>query len=215
MMNTSVKNDISFQAKVGKRLLRQVRKEFDNNEIKVEKFEKMFQDTFQRNVDENLVIDIDKNKNLVFSHLSIPNVKYASSKVRNGNQSIAKYVMNECSKTYGYGEYMLFKNIISKSHNKGKDIDEISKFEENLSNKNSKKSFLELIKVAKLIKKENPETKLTKDEFEIMSMKIVEEELKTLGTDLNNIMNNLSIISKDVGLSDNSSCSYVSFYNVK
>jgi len=84
-----------------------------------------------------------------------------------------------------------------------------------LSNKNSKKSFLELIKVAKLIKKENPETKLTKDEFEIMSMKIVEEELKTLGTDLNNIMNNLSIISKDVGLSDNSSCSYVSFYNVK
>jgi len=123
MMNTSVKNDISFQAKVGKRLLRQVRKEFDNNEIKVEKFEKMFQDTFQRNVDENLVIDIDKNKNLVFSHLSIPNVKYASSKVRNGNQSIAKYVMNECSKTYGYGEYMLFKNIISKSHNKGKDID--------------------------------------------------------------------------------------------
>jgi len=47
MMNTSVKNDISFQAKVGKRLLRQVRKEFDNNEIKVEKFEKMFQDTFR------------------------------------------------------------------------------------------------------------------------------------------------------------------------
>ncbi|MBR5554644.1 hypothetical protein IKU74_01395 [bacterium] len=181
MINNSVKNNLSFQARVGKRLLNQVRKDFDGRKDKVEKFEKLFQDTFQHNVDDDLVIDIDKNKHLVFSHLANPYIKYASGRVYNGNNPIMHSVMNECSKTYGYGEYMLFKNVISKLHNKGKSIEEISEFEQNLTRVKSKKTFSELINVAKRIKSENPNAKLTKDEFEIMGMKVFEEKINADG----------------------------------
>ena len=47
------KNNISFQARVGKNLINQARKEFKYNQVKVDKFEKMVEDTFKNNVDEN------------------------------------------------------------------------------------------------------------------------------------------------------------------
>ena len=206
--------NISFQAKVGKNLINQAKKEFNYNQVKVDKFEKMVENTFKNNVDENFVIDIDKNKNLVFSHLALPSVKYMFKRAYSTNGSIALSVINECSKNVAYGEFMLFKNIISKLHKDGKNIDEISKFSENLERENSKTSFSKLISIAKMIKEENPKSRLTNDEFELMSMKKAEEEMKMDGTELNNLIKNLDIKFSSKGVDEEAGCTFVSFYNV-
>ena len=209
------KNNISFQARVGKNLINQARKEFKYNQVKVDKFEKMVEDTFKNNVDENFVIDIDKNKNLLFSHLAMPSVKYMLKRAYNPNNLITLSVINECSKNVAYGQFMLFKNIISKLDKAGKDMNEISKFSENLMSENSKTSFSNLITVAKMIKEENPKSKLTNDEFELMSMKKAEEEMKIEGTELNNLINNLEIKFSSKSVKEEAGCSFVSFYNIE
>lgn len=212
MINFDVKNNISFQAKVGKNLLKTVRSDFNYDQCRVDKFVRLVEDTFQNNVDENFVIDIDKNKNFVFSHLAEPTVKYSRKTYYNANTPIAYSIITECSKNIANGEFMLFKNIISHFYNKGKSLDEILEFGKNLTRDKSKESFSNLVNVSKKIKEENPQSKLKLYEFDMIELKIAEEEIQTEGTDLNKMIKAFDI--KFAGNEEGSSMSFFTFHDM-
>ena len=44
-----------FKAKLGKNITQTLRKEFEYNPVKLQKYEQLFQDTFKKNIDENTI----------------------------------------------------------------------------------------------------------------------------------------------------------------
>ena len=68
--------NITFQAKPGSKLLKSVKKEFHGDKERTRKFAGLFEDTFTNNTDKNTVIDINKNKNLIFSNNLFPNTLF-------------------------------------------------------------------------------------------------------------------------------------------
>ena len=181
-MELTINNEFSFRAKLGKRLLKQINKEFKNEKVRTNKYVALFDDTFTRNIDKETVVDITKHNNLVFSNTNFPDVKYQhSSKIRT-MYGIAKTLINECSRTISGGEIYLFKNIIRKYLNKGIDFSELEQMAEKIINTTSRERFLEKIKVAERIKKEFPETTFSNEEFDYMQNKIMQEEAEIPGT---------------------------------
>ena len=114
-----------------------------------------------------------------------------SFRVMENAKNIAKTLINECSKIFSSGENDLFKIIISKYSNKGYDIQKLKNSANNLiKNSNSKKYFLENLQIAERLKKENPKSALTGDEFLYMQNKIMQEEAETPGTELYDLVHN-------------------------
>ena len=62
-MDLTINNDISFRAKLGKNLLKQINKEFGHDKIRMNKYVQLFDDTFASNIDKETVIDINKKRN--------------------------------------------------------------------------------------------------------------------------------------------------------
>lgn len=184
-------NDISFRAKLGKNILKKVNKEFKGDKKRVDKYVQLFNDTFVSNIDKETVVDINKNRNLIFSNTNFPNVKYQLDSQIRETSSIAKTLINECSRTIGSGEIYLFKNIISKYLNKGYDFCELKHLAKNICNPKSKEYFLEKIKVAERIKQEFPETKFSETEFDYMQNIIMQEEAETPGTKIYELIHKL------------------------
>ena len=183
-------NNISFRAKLGKNVLKQVSKEFNNDKTKIAKYEKMFDDVFAQNIDKNTVVDINKDMNFVYSNDLFPVVKYQSKSKLLARKDIAKSLINECSREISYSEHNLFKVIVSKSLKSKKDFQPIQQKAEYLSNKRSKKAFNETIAIAKRLLKENPDSELTNSEFSYMSNKMLQEEAETPGTELYDLVHN-------------------------
>lgn len=185
-------NNLSFRAKLGKNILKKVNKEFYGDKTKVEKYLQLFDDTFISNIDKETVVDINKNKNFVFSNNSFPNVKYQHySKVREVN-NIAKVLINECSRIFVGGESSLFKIIICKYMNNGVEPQHLRQLADKvLTNAKSKESFLEIIKVAERIKKDYPDSKFSSDEFDYFHNVIMQEEAETPGTKLYELIKKL------------------------
>lgn len=181
----------SFQAKLGKNLTQELRKEFKYNSTKLEKFEKIFQDTFKKNIDENTILDINKENKLMFSHSLFPRIKYCQNYKLPKDNFLGKRILNECSKTIGNGEYNLFQLIISTSIKNGGSLKKLLKISKKIKNNTSKQRFQDLLNVANLIKKENPKSKLTHNDFANMEMKIMEEEMHREGSELSNLIKNL------------------------
>ena len=77
MVNMYSYNNISFQAKVGKNALKTVKNEC-HSDNRVAKFKQLFEVTYAKNIDENTVVDLDKNNNYIFSHTAFPKIKYKS-----------------------------------------------------------------------------------------------------------------------------------------
>ena len=182
-------NELPFQAKLGKNIIKKINREFNYDKTRTDKYARLFEDTFASNIDIETVIDINKNNNFVFSSNHFPSIKYQYISKLRTNKNIAKILINECSKIFSSGENDLFKIIISKYLNKGYDIQKLKKIVNNLIiNTSSKKHFLENLQIAERLKNENPNSALTKDEFLYMQNKIMQEEAETPGTELYNLI---------------------------
>ena len=182
-----------FQAKLGKNITQTLRKEFEYNPAKLQKYEQLIQDTFNKNIDKNTILDINKENKLMFSHTLFPRIKFCQNYKLPKNEPLGKRIINQCSRTIGNGEYNLFQLIISTSINNGKSFNKLFKLSEKLENDSSKKSFQNLLNIATRIKKENPKSKLTFNDFSSMQMKIMEEEMHTEGSELSNLIKNLGL----------------------
>lgn len=188
-MEITVK-DMSFRAKLGKNIIKQVNREFNNDKTKLDKYTHLFEDAFASNIDKETVVDINKNRNFVFSNNNFPDVKYQHSIKMKKTDSMAKALINECFKLFGEGEYGLFKVIICKYANKNTDFHKLEQYAESIINSKSRESFLEKIKVAERFKKEYPDSKISREGFDYMQNIIMQEEAETPGTKLYNLIHN-------------------------
>ncbi len=189
-MNNQV-NNISFGAKLGNNLMKKISKEFDYDQNKINKYSKLFEDTFVSNIDENTVVDVNKSGYFVFSNSKYPQIKYQYKNSKLRAKNIVKVLLNECSKTFSNAENNLYKVVIGYHLRHGKSVQFLENFANSaLINSKSKKNFLENLDIAKRIIKENPDSKLSKYDFDYMLNKMMQEEAKTPGTALYDLINN-------------------------
>ena len=191
-------NNIAFEARVGKNALKILKNDFGGDTDKVAKFEHLFDDTFSKNIDNCTVVDVDKSGNYVFSHSEFLKMKHKTTEKPVFKKSFANSLLQECPKTLARIENKMFRTIISKSINSGKSFEDLENIAQKVfKNEKSKNKFLENLSVAKRIKKEYPKSKLKNFEFDYMNMVILEEEAKTPGTDLYNLINNFGKLTFD------------------
>ena len=191
-------NNIAFEARVGKNALKILKNDFGGDTDKVAKFEHLFDDTFSKNIDNCTVVDVDKSGNYVFSHSEFLKMKHKTTEKPVFKKSFANSLLQECPKTLARIENKMFRTIISKSINSGKSFEDLENIAQKVfKNEKSKNKFLENLSVAKRIKKEYPKSRLKDFEFDYMNMVILEEEAKTPGTDLYNLINNFGKLTFD------------------
>ena len=184
-MEVNFYTNISFCAIPGKNLLKSVEREFNGEQTKVKKFIGLFNITYADTVEKNTVIDIDKNKNYVLYNLNFPKVKHKPRAHLADGKSIAEAMITECPKVFGWGEQLLFQDVVRKSIKNGIPLEELEiTVKQKFHEQKSQQQFLDIIKCAKRIQKENPKSKFTDIEFEIMDNKIGQEEINTPGTPL-------------------------------
>lgn len=185
-------NNISFQAKIGHNALKTVKNECHSDK-QVAKFKQLFEDTFAKNIDENTVVDLDKNNNYIFLHTAFPKIKYKSKQKPIFKKSFLNSLLQECPKTLTNLEIKMFRTIISKYIKLGITFDKLENFAyEILKNKKSREHFLENLNLAIRIKNKNPKSQLKNFEFEYMMNKVMEEQANTPGTDLYDLVHNFS-----------------------
>lgn len=184
-------NDISFQARAGKNVLKIVKKEFNGDKIRTAKFEQLFEDTFAKNLDENTIIDLDKNNKYIFSHPAFPKIKHKSPEKPVFKKSFANSLLTECPKILGSIEIKMLRTIIAKSIKSGRSFEDLENFAQKIfKNEKSKENFLENLNLAKRIKKEYPKSKLKDFEFDYMLNVVLEEQANTTGTEMYNLVHN-------------------------
>ena len=191
-------NDISFRAKIGKNLLKKINEEFGHDKVRTDKYVQLFDETFARNIDKETVVDINKNRKFIFSNDNFQGVKFQHRSKMRKTESAAKTLINECSRIFGGGENDLFKVITRKYLEKGADFSELKKLAEKITNPKSREFFLEKVKAAERLKKENPETKFSFDEFDYIQNVIIQEEAVTPGTKLYDLIHSLDKIKFDI-----------------
>ena len=191
-------NDISFRAKIGKNLLKKIYEEFGHDKVRTDKYVRLFDETFVRNIDKETVVDINKNRNFIFSNDNFQGVKFQHRSKMRKTESAAKTLINECSRIFGGGENDLFKVIIRKCLEKGANFSELRKLAEKITNPKSREFFLEKVKAAERLKKENPETKFSLDELDYIQNVIIQEEAVTPGTKLYDLIHSLDKIKFDI-----------------
>ena len=180
----NVQNNITFKAKPGANVLNIAKKEYVYSPAKIEKFIKLYKDTFIKNIDENTVVDLTPDNKYVFSNELFPNIKYFSDIALEIKEDLLQSFVQECPKSLARIERDMFKYIISKSINKGMSFQDLAEIAEGIKNDSCKNDFLRNLNVAERIKKEDPNSQLTPIEFDAMSCKLMEEEANTPGTKL-------------------------------
>lgn len=192
-MEVKFYTNISFCAIPGKNLLKSVEREFNGEQAKVKKFIDLFNKTYTNTVEKNTVIDIDKNKNYVLYNLNFPKVKHKPRAHLADGKSIAEAMITECPKVFGWGEQLLFQDVVRKSIKNGDSLEELEIIvKQKFPGQKSQEKFLNVIKCAKRMLKENPKSKFTDIEFEIMDNKIGNEEINTPGTPLYELAHKIS-----------------------
>jgi hypothetical protein len=139
-----------------------------------DKVEKAFENT----TDNSTVVDIDKNKNLIFSNSLFPRIKYNYSAWLKYSKSVAKELVNSCTATIARGERMLFKHIIASEINAGKSFEELFNSAQNFTNPERQNVFLNILSTARRAKVEHPQQKLDISLIDYMDMKIAEENYR-------------------------------------
>ncbi len=183
-MEISSHTNLSFNAQVGKHLLKGVQQQYNGNLQKVDKFVDLFEQTFSNLLDEGTIVDINKENRYVLSHTSFPKIAYMLRYSVLGIKPLAESIITECPKIFGYGERLLFQHITRRSIN-NVSLNKLEKFvQTEIKTTENQKKFLEVIDLAKRIKEENPDSKLRNIEFEIMDNRVMDEELNTPGTKL-------------------------------
>lgn len=182
MITNDIQNNISFGVKLGPKINKTLRKEFNNNLARITKFERIFEDTFDKVLDSNIVVDIDKKQNLIFSHIDFPDVKY--SEKNTSNKDILKKLFILCPRDILKSERHLFRLIISKALKSGVNFEELAKMADKISLPTKQGVFMTEALVAKRIKKEKPDSEFRLSDFEYMSNKIADEDLKNPNSEL-------------------------------
>ena len=191
----NIQNNITFQAKPGANVLNIARKEYGYTTKRLEKFIKLYKDTFIKNIDENTVVDLTADNKYIFSNELFPDIKYFSNVALEIKENLLQSFVQECPKVLSRIEGAMFKDIISKSILKGSSFEDLAKTAEGIKNGDRKKEFLRNLNLAERIKKENPNSKLTPVEFDAMSCKMMQEEAEIPGTPLYEAINNLIELS--------------------
>ena len=158
--------DFTFQAHPGKRMIKLVRNEYSGNEAKVSKFKRLFNRVHDR-LDTNTVIDIDKKERYIFSNTSFPNISYCyNQKLEQG--PLSEVVVTECPKVFGYGQLLLFRNIVKILSERNIPLEEIEKMGlKRITHSTARKTFMEIIKTAKWMRENRPKQELSQINFEI------------------------------------------------
>lgn len=178
MINIEVQNNISFKAKLGTKINKSLSKEFCYDSRRITKFERLFSDTFEKTLDTDTIVDIDKNKNWILSHIAFPDIKFCYKVAEKIKKTLSQNLIMECPKVLATSERNLFRTIISKRLKKGSNLDKINQMSNKILTLNSRRRFLEEINVAKRIQCEQPTSALSINEFEYMSNKIANEDLQ-------------------------------------
>ena len=178
-MNTDYKNQITFTARIGKNLkMHLLNNEFYANPQRVEKFERMFYDTFKKNIDTNTVLEMDSRGKFYLYNIGLKGVKH-SLKIFASGGNIANKILQECSTVFSRAEYVLFQKYISTNVLKGKSLEKIKAVGETKLNGVRKHHFNDLVGTAQRILKQNPESKLTEYEFSDMITTQIREVVET------------------------------------
>ena len=166
-IDSNYNNSISFNARIGANLrLKLLNDEFGGSAKRLEKFERLFHDTFEKHLDENTIIDITDAGRFRLSNLIDPKITYTMRALYK-EKPLAQRVLTMCHKIYANEENILFIKIISKKVKSGKSLEEIGKMAEKLDK--YKRPYLnDLIETASRILEENPYSKLT--EFDFLEM---------------------------------------------
>jgi len=169
-------NKIVFNAKPSNNILKRVETELNGDKTKVEKFVQLFEDVFEPHIDKNTVVDIDIHKNaFVFTHQDFPNVKTRYKTQLNIRDTFVHTVLQACSAELVRAEHKFFQSVIAKNINSGKTFKQLKQYANKvIQNPKSKEFFMNKLGIAKLIKKENPNSKLTASEFLDMEFSLME-----------------------------------------
>ena len=182
----------NFRANPGPRLLRYIeRNEFAGNNDKTQKFAALFRKTFDNITDLNTTVDVDKHLNFVYSHKLSPHVKYCQKTFLKDIHSVAKFLLNACTKEIMRGEYLMFRNLMTQKAKAGTDLSLLREGSKVITNPRVKEEYLETVEILERLKTRNPETLFTKDEFDEKVIKKMEEDAKKPGTGIYEAINNL------------------------
>lgn len=165
--------------------MRRVTIDCNGDETRINKFQDNFHKTFDNNLDENTVVDVDEKEQYVFYHLKFPDIFYKSDRIldRGRGNDFQSAVIMACPEVLKSVEYKMIRTIIAESVKSGISFDDLNKMaDSNIQNKKVKKYFLDDINIARRIKEENPESNLTLEDFEVMEMIIFNERAETPGT---------------------------------
>ena len=167
-MQTNYNSSISFNARLGAKLKATLLKnDFAGDIMRLEKFEKLFHDTFEKNIDTNTVVNVTTKGRFKLSNLIAPKIAYPVRLYSAKGKPLSQRILNECSKVYANTEYRLFQKIISTRVHEGKPIEQIAKLGEKLD-AHRRPYFMDLIGTASRILKENPNSKLSEYDFSDM-----------------------------------------------
>ena len=152
---------VSFNAKLGNNLKNYLLKnDFAGDKKRLAKYEQIFCDTFEKNLDTNTVVEMAGNKRFKLYNLIAPKVTYPVKVYSRSENPLSKRILTECNKVYSYAEYRLFERI-----------DERTELDNKISEER-KPYFDDMIKTADRILKENPQSKLT--ELEMAKMRDIQ-----------------------------------------
>ena len=189
-------DNISFQAKLGKNILKIIRNECNGDMKQVAKYEKLFEDAFVKNLDANTIVNFDRNNNYIFSHSGFSEIKYKTNQKPEFKKSFANSLLQECPKTLAYIENKMIRTIISKSIKSGMSFEQLEKLGQKVfSNAKTKNRFFENVYLAKRIKQDFPKSELRDFEFDYMNNLVMEEEAETPGTEIYNLVHNFGELS--------------------
>ena len=191
-----INDNISFQGKPGPLVINYAQKEFGGDLQRVKKYANLFDSTFSANIDKNTVVDLNSDNKYIFSNTNFPGIKYISDVMINiktnvessFKNNILQSLLMECPKIISRIETNLFRDIVVKSLKQGKSVQDLYIEANKIENNKSKKNFLDNLNLAELIIKENPNSELTKDDFDFMNIKLMEKEANKPGSDLYNLI---------------------------
>ena len=191
-----INDNISFQGKPGPLVINYAQKEFGGDLQRVKKYANLFDNTFSANIDKNTVVDLNSDNKYIFSNTNFPGIKYISDVMINiktnvessFKNNILQSLLMECPKIISRIETNLFRDIVVKSLKQGKSVQDLYIEANKIENNKSKKNFLDNLNLAELIIKENPNSELTKDDFDFMNIKLMEKEANKPGSDLYNLI---------------------------
>ena len=158
-------NSISFKAIPGNEVVRRVSAEVNGDAVKINKFKKLFNDVFEKNIDANTVIDINDQNLFVFSHKSFPDYVIEHDGKYNKRDTFVHTMLQACPKEMFVAECKLIRKIVKEKVNSGIDFQALRNCADEFTNKISRQFFLNNIAIAERIKSLNPDSTLEDSEI--------------------------------------------------